>query len=204
MVGRAVVMHHPVRVSASPPPDDLLLLRRVAQGDRAAFGQLVRRHQSAVHRLVRSVSRTPAEAEEALQETFLAAYRGAGTYAGRGSVRSWLLTLARNASFRHRRRRAGEPVRFESLDDLGAAAGWGREPGADEQLHSARRAEVVRRILDELPELDREILILRELEGLSGVETAELLDLTLPAMKSRLHRARLHLAAAVRKEMTDA
>lgn len=186
------------------PRCDGELLRESAAGSRSSFEELVRRHQGAVWALVRRVTPSDALAEEALQEAFVAAYRGAASWTGSGSVRSWLLTLARHAAYRHVRRRSGEPPRFEELEELGAAAGWGDPVDLDELIDRMRDRDLVRRALGSLDPSDREILVLRDLLGHSGPETAEALGLELNAMKSRLHRARLRLAAAVRKERRHA
>ena len=184
------------------PPDDALL-RATADGSRTAFETLVRRHQAAVWSLVRRLAPSDALAEEALQEAFVAAFKGAGSWSGEGSVRSWLLTLARHACYRHVRRRAGEPARFQPLDELGAAAGWGT-PTPDALFAALEDRERVERALGRLEPQDREVLVLRELLEYSGPETAEALGVSLAAMKSRLHRARLRFAAAVREEVRDA
>ena len=140
------------------------------------------------------------DAEDALQETFLACWRSAGTFAGGDSARHWLLAIARNAARRLYRRKRGEPHEFVSLDELGREAGWGGG-AADPPLAPDDRAaarETLEAALMTLSAEEREVLILRDLEGFSGEETASLLHLTLPAAKSRLHRARLRLAAALR------
>ncbi|MCB9744711.1 MAG: RNA polymerase sigma factor [Alphaproteobacteria bacterium] len=181
---------------------DAELLGQVAAGDRAAMGALVERHQAAVYRYTCTLLRTPEAAEDALQQTFIDAMRGAHGWAGRSSVRTWLLTLARNAAYRGARRRAGEPAQHLPLDALGAMAGWGEDP---EQATSDRlEVAALRRALGALPEEAQEVIVLRDLEGLTGPETAELLGLTLPALKSRLHRARLLLAATLREEVRHA
>ncbi len=169
--------------------DDRRLIAAIARGDRAAFDALVEAHRDAVWRLVRAHAREPARAEEALQETFLAVWRGA--------VRGWILGLARRQVARAHRQRAGEPRDVEPLDALGCAAGW----GAPDPEAAARAAEVVAHVhaaLDRLSAEDREILVLRDLEQLAAAKVCALLDLSLPAQKSRLHRARLRLLAALR------
>lgn len=176
------------------------LLEAAARGDRDAFGRFVDRHQAAVFRLLRASASSEADAEDALQEAFLAAWRSAGTYRGGGSGRGWILTVARNALRRAHRRRVGEPASFEPLEALGVQAGWGDDGAA---LESLARRDLLRRALGRLGPEDREILVLRELEGLPGMEVADMLDLTLAAMKSRLHRARLRLAAALREVDDD-
>lgn len=175
--------------------DDLTALRRVAEGDKGAFGPLVHRHKQAVYRFARTLCDSEATAEDVLQETFVAALRHAGTFRGEGSVRGWLLRIARNQVATAYRRRSGEPPVHESLDALGSEAGWGAETPWDQLLDR----DALTRAMSTLSEEDREILVLRELEGLTGQQTAEVLELTLPGMKSRLHRARLRLAAALRK-----
>jgi RNA polymerase sigma-70 factor (ECF subfamily) len=152
-------------------------------------------------RLLTATAVTPADAEDALQEAFIAAWRSAADFTGTDSARGWILTIARNALHRRYRRRVGEPETFEPLDGLGAAAGWGAEEPPDVLLERLEDRERLRRALDALPAPDREVLILRDLEELSGEETARMLGLSLQAMKSRLHRARLRLAARVREDI---
>lgn len=173
------------------------LIVAVAAGDRAAFETLVARHQAAVFRFARTIVHAPSEAEDVLQETFLAAWRGAATFRGESAVRSWLLTIARNAALRHGRRRSGEPEVMEPLDVLGERAGWG--DGSDPETLAIRREsrDALQQALDGLSPDDREILLLRDVEGLSGEETAAVLQVGVTAMKSRLHRARLRLSAAL-------
>jgi len=174
---------------------DAELIRRSAEGDRLAFGELVSLHQAAVFRFARSIARTDADAEDALQETFLSAWRSAGSFRGEATVRTWFLTIARNAVLRLHRRRVDEPERMEPLQELGVAAGWGDPETLALQSESR---QVIARALDELSVDDREIVVLRDLEGLSGEEVSNILGIGLAAMKTRLHRARLRLAAKVR------
>lgn len=179
---------------------DAQLLQRSASGDRAAFGSLVARHQASLFRFARAITRDAAAAEDVLQETFLAALRSAGAYRGEASVKTWLLTIARNKAYRAGRRRSGQPERFESLEALGAEAGWGALDSVDAVLIERQRRELFSRALAGLAPEDREMIVLRDLEGLGGEQVAELLRISLAAVKSRLHRARLRLAARVRQE----
>jgi len=171
---------------------DKELLYQSMGGDRQAFLGFTRRHQAAVLRFCRTLSASAEDAEDVLQETFLTAWRKAGTFEGRGSARSWLFTIARRKVYRAAR--ASQAIAagaVESLEELGVAAGWGGSGsgerfGLDEQLE-------VRRAFNSLSPADRQILILRDLEGLSNAEAATVLGVELPALKSRLHRARLRL-----------
>jgi RNA polymerase sigma-70 factor, ECF subfamily len=177
--------------------EDADLLSRSAAGDRDAFDAFVLRHREAVWRFVQSLTWESATAEDALQEVFLSAWRGAVSFRGEGSARAWLLAIARNAVFREKRRRAGEPSSLISLTELGEAAGWGSEFLADPQDDLVRRDEV-RRAFSLLAPEERELLLLRDVEGLSNEECSQMLELSLAAIKSRLHRARLRFMAHVR------
>lgn len=182
---------------------DATLLHAAAAGDRAAFECLVDRHAAHVHRFARTLVRQADEAEDLLQQTFLSAWQAAGQFRGESSARGWLFTIARHAAGRARERHDREAIDDTPIEALGVEAGWGQ---ASPEL-AAMREEQRRRVAAAFATLDREdqaVLTLRDLEGYSGDETAALLGVGLPAMKSRLHRARLRLAAALRKEGCDA
>jgi RNA polymerase sigma-70 factor (ECF subfamily) len=182
--------------------DEQALVARAAQGDARAFTTLVEAHRGAVYRFALRLTHDSAAAEDVLQETFLTALQGLGGWRGEGELKRWLLAIARSQVLRRARRRAGQPERFEALDSveaLGLAAGWG-DPLEAEALRErlAQRASL-EAALARLDETDREVLVLRDVEGLSGEDTAQLAGLTVPAMKSRLHRARLRLVAQVKR-----
>jgi RNA polymerase sigma-70 factor, ECF subfamily len=168
------------------------------------FDDLVERHQAAVFRFARSIAADDFAAEDALQEAFLAAWRSASTFRGESSVRAWLFAIARNAVMRQHRRRVDEPAENESLSDLGEAAGWGSEDDPERDVIESEQREIFERAMNRLNASDREILVLRDLEGLSGEDAAGIIGLPLASMKTRLHRARLRLAANVRNEYARA
>jgi RNA polymerase sigma-70 factor (ECF subfamily) len=178
---------------------DAALLRRSAAGDHAAFEAFVERHQDAVYRYLVLFTGEAVDAEDALQDAFIAAWHGAGTFRGEGAARAWLLAIARHAAGRRRRRRVQEPASFVSLEQLGLDAGWGESWEALPDSADDRGA-LLTAALERLRPEEREVIVLRDLEGFSGEETAALLGLTLQAMKTRLHRARLQLAAEVRRD----
>lgn len=182
---------------------DQTLLVRAAAGDHAAFDLIVERHRASVFRLARLLAPQPDEAEDVLQQAFLAAWRHAAQFRGEASVRTWLLTITRHTALRARERRQREPLDETPLDELGRAAGWGG-PDPEALALAGERRDLLAAAFAALPPDDREVLTLRDLEGLSGEQTAALLGVGLAAMKSRLHRARLALAVRVRNEVSHA
>lgn len=178
--------------------DDAALLRAAAAGDAHAFTLFMRAHQAAVHRYLLALLGPGADEEDALQDTFINAWRGASGFSSIGSARGWLYSIARNAVRHQLRRRVGEPECVESLEALAERAGWGSLPDTGIDSDGVIARESLQDAMRHLPREECEVLTLRELDGFSGEETARLLEISIPAMKSRLHRARVHLAAAVR------
>ncbi len=177
--------------------DDAALLHAAAEGDARAFEAFMHAHEAAVHRFLCTRMFAGAEVDDAMQETFIAAWRSASSYHGGGSARAWLYAIARNAVRHLVRRHVGEPAQSESLDVLARDAGWGCAADDSPISDASLARETLQLALQQLSADDREILTLRELDGVSGEETAQLLQLSPAAMKSRLHRARLRLAAAL-------
>jgi RNA polymerase sigma-70 factor (ECF subfamily) len=183
------------------PPSDVELFSRAAQGDPSARRELVRRTRGPVYRLLRRLTKDDAQAEDLLQETFITALAHLPSWRGEGTPRGWLFAIARSKVLMARRGGAGrtESTEDTKLEALGLAAGWGAP--LDPEALTARLEEqaVLERALGALDDEAREVLTLRDLEGLSGEETAQALGLSLAAMKSRLHRARLALVAHVKR-----
>ena len=180
---------------------DATLIGRTAAADRAAFERLVRRHQAAVLRFSRALAHDETDAEMALQETFLTAWRAAGRFRYDTSARTWLLSIARHAIYRRHRRWADDPSPFVSLREQGRAAGWGIE---DESfVDRLVDAEALAGALAALSAEDREMLILRELEGLSPDDAAGVAGLAEGTARNRLHRARLRLMTRLREEGSE-
>lgn len=180
--------------------DDVTLVHRTAAGDRRAFTALVHRHEAAVGRFARTVVGDRGLVDDVVQETFLAAYGAAATFEGRGAVRTWLLGIAFRQGSKLVRRRAGEPAFHEPIDVLGEAAGWGaRDDHPEAVLSRAEAQDCLAAAFARLTEDERAVLLLRDVEQVSGRDAAEILSIPLAAMKSRLHRARLRLLATLRR-----
>ena len=184
------------RQARDPSISDRELIARTAEGDRGAFEELVERHATAVLRLATAVSNA-STAEDAMQQTFLNAYQNAARFRGDASVRTWLLTIARNTAFRLHGRNRREQLVEAPLMELGVGAGWGSDDPEAIAI-AAEQKNALRNAMAMLSPEDREVLTLRDLEGLAGSEAAEVLGIGERALKSRLHRARLRLAALLR------
>lgn len=171
------------------------LLRRSATGDRAAFEALVARHANALFRFASRACRTQRDAEDALQEGLLAAWRGSASFRGDAAARTWLFQVVVHACRRHRRKRAGEPELMEQLDAVRSAMDGAPRP--DGTLATRQLGAALDLALAAMPAEAREVLVLRDVEGMQGREVAEALGINVAAMKSRLHRARLELKQRV-------
>lgn len=176
-------------------PTDEDLVRRSGAGDRHAFEMLVARHEGSLYRFTLRSCGGEREAEDALQDGLLAAWRGAPGFRGESAARTWLFQIVVNACHRRHRRRAGLTGDPEPLEAAAAVPHDG--PGPEERAGARELGRALERALAALPAEAREVLLLRDVEELSGEDTAAALGLGLAAMKSRLHRARLELKAHV-------
>ena len=176
---------------------DAQLVRMAQGGETRAFDELVRRYQYKVYRLSYKILRHEDDAAEALQDALLSAYRGLKNFKAESTFSTWLYRVATNAALmKYRKRRDGHVSLERSQSDNDdaeplALPDWSAQP-LDELLDTETR-EVMQEGIDRLPEELRVVFVLRDVEGLSNGEVSEVLDLSIPAVKSRLHRARLQL-----------
>jgi RNA polymerase sigma-70 factor (ECF subfamily) len=178
--------------------DDLDLASLAKQGDRDAFTELVNRHAKKVFRLARHITQNDHDAEDVLQETFLKAYSRLDQFQGSSKFYTWLMRIAVNESLmRLRRRRVGQAV---SLDEDWETSEGSRprdvasdEAGPEEQYEQEETRELLEKAIDSLAETYRSVFLLRDVEGFSTEGTAQMLELSESAVKSRLLRARLQL-----------
>lgn len=173
---------------------DAELLGAARGGDPEALSRLLERHQARIYRYGMKMCRHPEDAQDVLQETLLALARGVGGFRGDGALSTWLYTVARNFCIKKRRQSQFAP----QLTSLEALTGDGSLPpdpawGPDDQL-AAKQVEAA---IDTLEPPLREVLILRDVEGLTAPEVAEVLSISAQAVKSRLHRARAAVRAQV-------
>jgi len=174
--------------------DDERLLDAARAGDRAALDQLLTRHQGRVYRFGLKMCRDPEDAKDVLQETLLAVARNVKDFRGASTVSTWLYTIARSFCIKRRRRSKFAPEQEESLDmgpDGEATQLADPARGPDESLAGRQIESALERAIGELDPMYREVLLLRDVEGLSAPEVAEVMGLSVEAVKSRLHRARV-------------
>jgi RNA polymerase sigma-70 factor (ECF subfamily) len=178
--------------------DDSALVRRARGGDDAAFGELAERHQARVYQQALRLMGNPQDAEEVLQDTFVQAFRNLAQFEERSRFSTWIYRIATNEALM--RLRKASRRREVLLDDVAP----GEAEQGSESLHSFTRSaiddvmdrevrEVLDRALAELPEEYRVVFVLRDVQELSNAEVSDILGLSVPAVKSRLHRGRLFL-----------
>ncbi len=172
------------------------LLDRCRSGDELAWEALVRRYQPRVYGLALLYLRDREEALDCAQDVFVRVYRHLSDCRDADRFLPWLLRIARNAALdRHRRRRVRPAGHSVPLDEAASMAA--PEPDPAEVLHSTRRRDRVRAALGRLGALNREVLILKEIQGLSFETVADTLGIPVGTAKSRSNRARLELARAL-------
>jgi RNA polymerase sigma-70 factor (ECF subfamily) len=176
--------------------DEATLLAGLRGGDEAAFAELVGRYSGRLLAVTRRLLNQEQDAQDALQDAFLSAFRGLATFDGNSSLATWLHRIALNAALiklRTRRRKPEQPI--DELLPSYLVDGHRRDPGpAWKALASdAERAEtreLVRRCIAQLPDSYRVVLVLRDIEELDTAAVAEQLGIEAGAVKTRLHRAR--------------
>lgn len=169
---------------------DVVLLRRVADGDSAALSVLYSRHGEALFRYLVRLCGDRMRAEEVLQDTLLAVWRGADTYQGRAGVRSWLFGIARRQAYQHLRLRdAPTPAELPEAPDPAV--------GPEELAILSMGATPVAEAVTRLPTRHREVVALALVAGLPLAEVAEVLGVPVGTVKSRLYHARAALVRAL-------
>lgn len=186
---------------AAPQQVDQELLTRSQAGDMAAFEALVEAHRDKVFGLALRMTRSDADAAEITQDTFLSAYQHLNEFRGDAAFGSWVHRIAANHALmrlRHRRvvQAAEEEIKGPEFTERGSLAeypqqDWSRD--AEEKALDAELGQAIQQATDRLPEGYREVFLLKDVEGLSYEQIAELTGDSVPAIKSRLHRARLAL-----------
>ena len=182
--------------------DEARLLRDARAGDARAMGRLLTALSGPAYRFGRGFCRDHHDAEEVMQEVLSALARSVSRYRGDASLTSWAYVVARRACMRHRRRRSAEPRQLDSLEESsrpGGADHLPEDPGGDplDRLERRELGAILERAIASLPQPQREVLVLRDVEGLSARAVGKALRIGERAVKSRLHRARMALRRAL-------
>jgi RNA polymerase sigma-70 factor, ECF subfamily len=182
--------------------DEKLVELFITKNDKSAFEEVVNRYCEKIYRLALRITRNSSDAEEVLQGVLLTLIKKIETFRGESKFSSWLYRVTANASYMHLRaeKKHERDVSLEDYipyDEHGTLMGrvkvkdWSNRP--DKALFSKEAMEIIEKAVNKLPEPYRVVFHLSDIEGLSNEETAEILGLSVPAVKSRLHRARLFL-----------
>jgi RNA polymerase sigma-70 factor, ECF subfamily len=197
-----------------PAVDDADLVLRLRKGDEEAFRYMVERYHTPLLRLAQTMVPSRAVAEEVVQDTWLGLVRGINRFEGRSSLRTWLFHVLVN--------RARTTGAYERRPTIGATAGpaadqsrfgpdgaWADPPvpwpdEIDDRLDAAQLAERVRPLIDELPDMQRQVVMLRDVEGLSAQEVCDVLGLSEGNQRVLLHRGRTRVRGMLEREMGKA
>ncbi len=178
-------------------PPDTELVTAAKAGDNDAFGLLVERHEANVYGLCLKMLKNPEDAEDCLQEVFVKAYKALPSFREEARFSTWVYRIATNAALMRIRKKKLDTVSLDQPIELGETkvprevADWTTDPSSN--LMNEELSHVLTQHINELPPNNRIVFVLRDVHGLSTEETAGVLGLTVPAIKSRLHRARLFL-----------
>jgi RNA polymerase sigma-70 factor, ECF subfamily len=178
------------------------LIRRAASGEAEAVRSIIKTYNRRLYRVVRSITRNDADAEDVLQDAYLKAFRALANFRGDSSLSTWLTRIALNEALQHQRRRVREPVlpnvpprTAAEIIPFPLAGGVPLDP--ERTMAQRQLCELLERAIDDLPEDFRTVLVARTIEGMTVEETAALFGIRPETVKTRLHRARRLLKIAV-------
>jgi RNA polymerase sigma-70 factor, ECF subfamily len=190
-------------VHSTPVPsqagfDEAPFVAQARKGDDRAFAELVKRYEAKIFRLAQHITQNREDAEDVLQETFLRAYEHLDQFQGNSKFYTWIVRIAVNqALMKLRRRRTDKSVSLDESIDTGEdtvtreIAAWDEDP--EQRFSREELGEILDSAIQTLAPTYRSVFLLRDVDDLSTEETAEALGLSVPAVKSRLLRARLQL-----------
>ncbi len=182
---------------------DSQLLEALKKGDARAMDQLLARHEQHIYRFGLRMCGNEEDARDVLQETLLAAFKGLGTFRGDARISTWLYQVARSFCIKQRRRREGEPSQLESIDAAEVRSMTTDAAALDARVHAREIGHVIQAAMNTLQDEYREVIVLRDVEGLSAEEAAAVVGIEVGALKSRLHRARMQLKQGLSAVIDD-
>ncbi|MCB0338167.1 MAG: sigma-70 family RNA polymerase sigma factor [Bdellovibrionales bacterium] len=189
-------------------PSDKELVAQFRKGSMDAFQELIQRYETKAFNLAMSLTRNVEDAEEVLQDVFLTVYRKIDGFQGKSAFSSWLYRITVNAAFmKLRKRKQNQTIAVEEISPA-LESNWIEKSdrahiGSDMLAINNELRTVLNSAISRLPEEYRTVFMLRDVDGLSNKEVGEILDLSIPAVKSRLHRSRLMLRKKLQRFYDD-
>lgn len=184
---------------------DAELLQRIREGDARAAETLMRRHNRTLYRTARAILRDDAEAEDAVQDAYLQAFRHIGGFRGESSVSTWLVRIAANEALMRRRRNLRQaqviPIDMQAGDSAMEQIADDNAAGPERKACNAELRRLLESRIDALPDLYREVFMLRAVEELTVGETSAALDLPAATVRTRFFRARALLRGSLEREL---
>ena len=177
--------------------DDELVRNIISSKDEASFGELINRYSEKVHNLALRITRNPEDTEEIMQDVFVTVFKKVDKFEGKSAFSSWLYRITVNTAFmKLRKRKQNASTSLEEISP-GVKNNWMGDRSEQSDINFLSSKHELRAVLEaaisKLPEEYRTIFVLRDVDGMSNQEVGEILNLSVPAVKSRLHRSRLML-----------
>lgn len=187
---------------------DEQLIERFTSGCMLSFEQIIKRYETKVHNLAMRLTRNPEDAEEVLQDVFVTVYRKIEGFQGKSKFSSWLYRITVNAAFmKLRKKKQDRNVSLEDMVPHARDRAIGNQSShssfCDSRAVNTELRDALETAIKKLPDEYRAVFILRDIDGLSNKEVSDILDLSIPAVKSRLHRSRLMLRRRLKKVHED-
>lgn len=182
------------------PVDETILVKEMQEGKLEAFEEMVHLYQRRVFGLAFNLTHNQSDAEDITQEVFLRVFNKINTFLGKSAFSSWIYRITLNVSFmKLKSRKKNEQIPLDNLlpqyqengFHVGAINDWSKK--TDETLLSTESIKIIQNAINHLPEKEKVVFILRDIEELPTEKVCEILDISIPAVKSRLHRSRLFL-----------
>jgi RNA polymerase sigma-70 factor (ECF subfamily) len=187
---------------------DVALVERFKAGNLVAFEEIISRYDSKVMNLALRFTRNQEDAEEVMQDVFTTVYRKIDGFRGQSAFSSWLYRIVVNAAFmKLRKKKQNQTISMEDLAPAVKQYCIERENATTTHSYGVavtrELQDVLQRAIDRLPDQYRAVFVLRDVDGLSNQETGQILDLSIPAVKSRLHRSRIMLRKRLQRYYED-
>lgn len=187
--------NHDCTLCTTHPLSDLDVVQRVLDGDTALFEVILHRYNQRLYRVARAILVDDTEAEDAIQQAYINAYTHLRQFAGRSSFATWLTTITINAA--RARLRLRRSAAIDQLDEAAMARIESKEVGPEEEFLAVELSDALQSVIEMLPPSYREVLHLRQSEGLRTWEVARRLGVHSDVVKTRLYRARQMVRASI-------